>query len=151
MDKVVILTTVIGAEMLLSRYDFKLCKPFVIQRTHTYQNPRAQPAAPDIMVPKGNWDQTRCHFTTTRNIKHDPVNLAINVNCERTSVPQRQKSCFKKMEACKKEKMHKLKKDTEKEKHRKGIFPVRVQGTACRRKHRGACVGVRMRPTQHQP
>lgn len=151
MDKVVILTTVIGAEMLLSRYDFKLCKPFVIQRTHTYQNPRAQPAAPDIMVPKGNWDQTRCHFTTTRNIKHDPVNLAINVNRERTSVPQRQKSCFKKMEACKKEKMHKLKKDTEKGKHRKGIFPVRVQGTACRRKHRGACVGVRMRPTQHQP
>lgn len=137
--------------MLLSRYDFKLCKPFVIQRTHTYQNPRAQPAAPDIMVPKGNWDQTRCHFTTTRNIKHDPVNLAINVNCERTSVPQRQKSCFKKMEACKKEKMHKLKKDAEKGKHRKGIFPVRVQGTACRRKHRGACVGVRMRPTQHQP
>lgn len=96
MDKVVILTTVIGAEMLLSRYDFKLCEPFVIQRTHTYQNPCTQPAAPDIMAPKGNWDQTRCHFTTTRNIKHDPVNLAINVNCERTSVPQRQKSCFKK-------------------------------------------------------
>lgn len=81
-----------------------------------------------------------------------PVSLEISVKwlCEGVSEPRREekRGLVKNRNVCVRRSDAQVeKRNNEMKKH----FPVRGEGTACRRKHTRAGVGVKVRPKQYQP